>query len=114
MVFPRFVGQAVKGDPITVYGGGQQTRCFCYVGDVVGGLLALMDHPEASGRAYKSVGPPGAADRIWMPTQSSCLAAGVRQLCTGEGRPSPRSLPQPPGSSAAPAPAPCSARSTAR
>ena len=52
MVIPRFVGQAVKGEAITVYGDGQQTRCFCYVGDVVGGLLALMDHPEASGRAY--------------------------------------------------------------
>ncbi|MBC7374658.1 MAG: GDP-mannose 4,6-dehydratase, partial [Frankiales bacterium] len=52
MVIPRFVGQAVKGDPITVYGDGQQTRCFCFVGDVVKGLLALMDHPEASGRAY--------------------------------------------------------------
>ena len=52
MVIPRFVGQAIKGEAITVYGDGQQTRCFCYVGDVVGGLLALMDHPEASGRAY--------------------------------------------------------------
>ena len=52
MVIPRFVGQAVKGEPITVYGDGQQTRCFCYVGDVVQGLLALADHPEASGRAY--------------------------------------------------------------
>ncbi len=52
MVIPRFVSQAVKGEAITVYGDGQQTRCFCYVGDVVQGLLALMDHPEASGRAY--------------------------------------------------------------
>ena len=52
MVIPRFVGQAIKGEAITVYGDGQQTRCFCYVGDVVAGLLALMDHPEASGRAY--------------------------------------------------------------
>jgi UDP-glucose 4-epimerase len=52
MVIPRFVSQAIKGEQITVYGDGQQTRCFCYVGDVVGGLLALVDHPEASGRAY--------------------------------------------------------------
>jgi UDP-glucose 4-epimerase len=52
MVIPRFVGQAMKGEAITVYGDGQQTRCFCFVGDVVSGLLALMDHPEASGRAY--------------------------------------------------------------
>jgi UDP-glucose 4-epimerase len=52
MVIPRFVSQAIKGEQITVYGDGQQTRCFCYVGDVVSGLLALVDHPEASGRAY--------------------------------------------------------------
>ncbi len=52
MVIPRFVGQAIKGEPITVYGTGQQTRCFCYVGDAVEGILALVDHPEASGRAY--------------------------------------------------------------
>ena len=37
MVIPRFVGQAIKGEPITVYGDGGQTRCFCYVGDVVAG-----------------------------------------------------------------------------
>jgi UDP-glucose 4-epimerase len=52
MVIPRFVGQALKGEPLTVYGDGQQTRCFCFVGDIVRGLLDLMDHPEASGRAY--------------------------------------------------------------
>jgi UDP-glucose 4-epimerase len=52
MVIPRFVGQALKVEPITVYGDGKQTRCFCYVGDVVTGLVALMDHPDASGRAY--------------------------------------------------------------
>jgi UDP-glucose 4-epimerase len=52
MVIPRFVSQAIKGEPITVYGTGQQTRCFCYVGDAVDGILALVDHPEASGRAY--------------------------------------------------------------
>ena len=62
MVIPRFVSQAVKGEPITVYGDGQQTRCFCYVGDVVQGLLALADHPEASGRAYNL----GGAEEVSM------------------------------------------------
>jgi UDP-glucose 4-epimerase len=52
MVIPRFVSQAIKGEPITVYGTGQQTRCFCYVGDAVDGILRLVDHPDASGRAY--------------------------------------------------------------
>ncbi|MCW2606213.1 MAG: NAD-dependent epimerase/dehydratase family protein [Frankiales bacterium] len=62
MVIPRFVSQAVKGEPITVYGDGQQTRCFCYVGDVVTGLLALMDHPDASGRAFNL----GGAEEVSM------------------------------------------------
>jgi UDP-glucose 4-epimerase len=52
MVVPRFVGQAIKGEPLTVYGDGQQTRCFCYVGDVVDAMLKIADHPDASGRAY--------------------------------------------------------------
>jgi UDP-glucose 4-epimerase len=52
MVIPRFVSQAIKGEALTVYGDGQQTRCFCYVGDVVDALLKIADHPEASGRAY--------------------------------------------------------------
>jgi UDP-glucose 4-epimerase len=52
MVIPRFVSQAIKGEPLTVYGTGQQTRCFCYVGDAVDGILRLTDHPDASGRAY--------------------------------------------------------------
>jgi UDP-glucose 4-epimerase len=52
MVIPRFVGQAIKGDPVTVYGDGTQTRCFCYVGDVVDALVKLSEHPEAVGRVF--------------------------------------------------------------
>lgn len=52
MVIPRFVSQAVRNEPITVYGDGSQTRCFCYVGDVVGALIDLMNHPEAYGKVF--------------------------------------------------------------
>jgi UDP-glucose 4-epimerase len=52
MVIPTFVKQALSGRPITVYGDGQQSRCFGYVGDVVGALIQLMDHPEAVGQVY--------------------------------------------------------------
>ena len=52
MVIPRFVSQAIRGEAITVYGDGSQTRCFCYVGDVVGALIQLMDHPEAYGKVF--------------------------------------------------------------
>jgi UDP-glucose 4-epimerase len=52
MVIPRFVSQAVRGEPLTVFGTGEQTRCFCYVGDVVKTLVALIEHPEAYGRVF--------------------------------------------------------------
>jgi len=52
MVIPTFVKQALSGRPITVYGDGKQSRCFGYVGDVVGALLRLMDHPDAVGQVF--------------------------------------------------------------
>lgn len=52
MVIPRFVGQALRHEPITVYGDGLQTRCFCYVGDIVTALAALLGRPEAFGRVF--------------------------------------------------------------
>jgi UDP-glucuronate decarboxylase len=44
-VVSNFIVQALGGDPITIYGDGLQTRSFCYVDDLVGGLIALMDSP---------------------------------------------------------------------
>jgi UDP-glucose 4-epimerase len=52
MVIPRFVEQAIRNEPLTVFGDGSQTRCFCYVGDVVEALVALIEHPEAHGRVF--------------------------------------------------------------
>jgi UDP-glucose 4-epimerase len=52
MVIPSFVKQAVLGEPITVYGEGNQSRCFTYVGDVVRALAALADHPGAVGEVF--------------------------------------------------------------
>ena len=52
MVIPRFVTQALRGEPITVFGDGMQTRCFCGVHDIVGGMLALSENPEAFGRVF--------------------------------------------------------------
>jgi dTDP-glucose 4,6-dehydratase len=42
-VVSNFVNQAIRGEPLTVYGHGDQTRSLCYVDDLVGGLLALLD-----------------------------------------------------------------------
>ena len=52
MVIPTFVKQALAGRPITVYGDGNQSRCFGYVGDVVGALVKLMDHDDAVGQVF--------------------------------------------------------------
>lgn len=45
-VVSNFIVQALKGEPITIYGDGIQTRSFCYVGDLIEGLMKLMDTPD--------------------------------------------------------------------
>jgi nucleoside-diphosphate-sugar epimerase len=52
MVVPNLVGQALRGQPLTVYGDGQQTRCFSYVGDVVPAMVAIAENPTSRGQAY--------------------------------------------------------------
>jgi UDP-glucose 4-epimerase len=52
MVIPRFTRQALAGEPITVYGSGEQIRCFCDVRDVVPALTRLIAIPGAYGRAF--------------------------------------------------------------
>jgi UDP-glucose 4-epimerase len=72
MVVPRFVRQALSGEPITIYGDGEQTRCFTYVDDVVGAMVTLIDHPNAAGEVF-NIGQ----DREVSINQ---LAARVREL----------------------------------
>ena len=45
-VVSNFVVQALRNEPITIYGDGSQTRSFCYVGDLIDGLLKLMESPD--------------------------------------------------------------------
>ena len=52
MVIPRFVTQAVKNEPLTIYGDGKQTRTFSYVKDVVDALTGLIDSDEAVGEVF--------------------------------------------------------------
>ncbi len=52
MVIPNFVKQALLGHPITVHGDGTQTRCFTFVSDVVGQLVALATEPQAVGEVF--------------------------------------------------------------
>ncbi len=48
-VVSNFVVQALRGEPLTIYGEGRQTRSFCYVDDLVRGLMLLMEHPSELG-----------------------------------------------------------------
>ena len=52
MVVPRFVGRALKNEPLQIYGTGQQRRCFCYVGDLIDAVMNLMNCSQAAGRVY--------------------------------------------------------------
>lgn len=52
MVVPTFIGQALAGEPLTVFGDGTQRRCFGWVGDIVDALIALSEHPDAIGKIF--------------------------------------------------------------
>lgn len=60
MVLPRFIEQALAEEPITVYGDGNQRRCFCHVGDVVWAIKRLVTQPETYGKVFNI----GASDEI--------------------------------------------------
>lgn len=51
-VVPRFVEQALAGEPITIYGDGRQRRCFTYVDDAVRAILLLMHREDTAGEAF--------------------------------------------------------------
>jgi UDP-glucose 4-epimerase len=76
MVVPRLVGQALREEPLTVYGDGRQTRCFSYVGDVVPAMVALAENKQSKGQAFnlggaEEVSMLDLADRILAVTGSS-------------------------------------------
>ncbi len=52
MVIPRFVSQALTGQPLEVHGDGTQSRCFLHVQDVIGALVKLVEHPGAVGQVF--------------------------------------------------------------
>lgn len=75
MVVPRFVQQALDGQPLQIFGDGRQTRCFTDVSDVVRAVTALMDCPDAVGRVFnigseKEISIEGLAKRILQLTGS--------------------------------------------
>jgi UDP-glucose 4-epimerase len=79
MVIPRFVERALAGDPIEIYGDGQQTRCFCHVQDTIRALRDLMtDLDRAAGQIFNV----GANNQIGI----AALAETIKEM-TGSGSP---------------------------
>ena len=78
MVIPRLVRQALSGQPLTIFGDGRQTRCFCHVADVVDGLVRLLRHPEAQGQVFN----------LGSPEEISILelAQRIRDLVGGDSK----------------------------
>ena len=66
-VISNFVVQALKGEPLTVYGDGRQTRSFCYVSDLIEGILRLL-MISGEGPSKSIDGRPGQDDDIHLPT----------------------------------------------
>jgi len=69
MVIPRFVEWALRDEPLIIYGTGRQSRCFCYVKDLVEAIIGLMSCDEAQGRVYnigstEEITINGLADKI--------------------------------------------------
>ncbi|MEI8383919.1 MAG: UDP-glucuronic acid decarboxylase family protein, partial [Planctomycetota bacterium] len=56
-VISNFITQALRGEPLTIYGDGKQTRSFCYVDDLLRGMMALMDQDDETGPV--NIGNPG-------------------------------------------------------
>ncbi len=76
MVIPRFVRQGLSGEPLTLFGTGDQVRCFCHVHDVIPALIALLETQDARGRAVnigssEQVSIAGLAERVIAATGSS-------------------------------------------
>ena len=74
-VVSNFIVQAIKGEDLTIYGDGKQTRSFCYVDELIDGLIKLMNHPNFIGPV--NIGNPGEftmlelADTIIQKTNTS-------------------------------------------
>ncbi|PWH18291.1 MAG: nucleoside-diphosphate sugar epimerase [Anaerolineae bacterium] len=76
MVVPRFIQQTLQGQPITVYGDGQQSRCFLHVNDAVQALIALADSPSALGNIYNV----GSQEEITIEDLAMLVVKTVKEL----------------------------------
>ena len=79
MVVPRLVSQALRNEPMTVYGSGRQTRCFCHVIDVVQGISGLFEDDSAEGRVF-NVGSPEEISIMDLAKRIKALTASKSEI----------------------------------
>ncbi len=79
MVIPRFVIQALRNEPLTIFGDGEQSRCFTYVGDVVPALIKLLERKDLCGDVFNIGGtrPISMKDLAQCVIQKTGSTAGV-------------------------------------
>jgi UDP-glucose 4-epimerase len=81
MVIPTFVRQALAGQPITVFGDGTQRRSFTYVGDVVDGLVRLMQEPKAVGQVF-NIGNGGEISMRELAEKVKAMTGSASEIVT--------------------------------
>jgi len=84
-VVSNFIVQALKDRPITVYGSGKQTRSFCYVDDLIEGMVKMMEHPYFTGPV--NLGTPNEISMM-------DLAILIKKLCKSKSKIVKKSLPK--------------------
>jgi UDP-glucose 4-epimerase len=82
MVVPRFVSSALKNEPLSVYGSGDQIRCFCHVMDAVKALLLIMDSDKAVGQVFNvgndsQISITGLAEKVIEITRSRSIIENI-------------------------------------
>ena len=77
-VVSNFIVSALKGEPISIYGTGRQTRSFCYVDDLVEGMIRLMDQDEMTGPV--NLGNPGEFSILELATMVKELAGSESEI----------------------------------
>jgi UDP-glucuronate decarboxylase len=88
-VVSTFIAQALRGEPLTIFGDGTQTRSFCYVDDLIDGFVRLMEHPTETGPV--NLGNPGEFTMIELADRVRALTGSKSPL---EKRPLPTDDPK--------------------
>lgn len=84
-VFPNFISQALRGEFITVHGDGSQTRSYCYVDDLVRGILMMMENEKCEGKVY-NLGNPDEYTVLEMAEKIKSLTGSDSEIVFKEKR----------------------------